>query len=193
MNPSQNPSALRSKKIITETLLLLMKQYPYGEITIKHILLESGISRKTFYRNFTSKDDVLNAYIDTMLISYTKALANQNQYLFIPMLDIIFSVCEKNKELLFLLRDNQLLHLFLFKLNKFILEEHGKLTGHDLESRHNRDNDLFSDYIIFFNIGGIWNVIVKWIDNDMLDSVNDIKKTLAYYLSDIGNIDLRNI
>lgn len=26
MNPSQNPSALRSKRIITETLLLLMKQ-----------------------------------------------------------------------------------------------------------------------------------------------------------------------
>ena len=44
MNPTQNPSALRSKKEITETLLLLMKEYAYGEITVKHILLESGNS-----------------------------------------------------------------------------------------------------------------------------------------------------
>ena len=67
MNPTQNPIALRSKKIIAEVLLRLMTQYPYAEITVKHILLEAGISRKTFYRNFSSKDDVLDAYIEAIL------------------------------------------------------------------------------------------------------------------------------
>ena len=67
MNPSKNPSALRSKKILTETLLHLMENCPYPEITVKQILLESGISRKTFYRNFLSKDDVLNSHIDAII------------------------------------------------------------------------------------------------------------------------------
>lgn len=49
MNPTQNPSALRSKKVITESLLFLMKQYPYKEITVKQILLETDVSRKTIY------------------------------------------------------------------------------------------------------------------------------------------------
>lgn len=78
MNPSQNPSALRSKKIITETLLHLMTQHPYAEITVKHILLESNISRKTFYRNFSSKDDVLNSYMDSILHSYITCIIEQN-------------------------------------------------------------------------------------------------------------------
>lgn len=82
MNSSQNPSALRSKKIITETLLRLMEQYPYSEITVKLILLESTVSRKTFYRNFSSKDDVLNSYIDAILLSYLDTLKENEEYSF---------------------------------------------------------------------------------------------------------------
>ena len=82
MNPSQNPSAVRSKKVITETLLRLMAQYPYTEITVKHILLEADVSRKTFYRNFYSKDDVLNSYIDAILHCYVASIAEQEQYSF---------------------------------------------------------------------------------------------------------------
>ena len=59
MNDSQNPSALRSKKQITDALLKLMEDLPYSEISVKQIVLETGLERKTFYNNFTSKDDVL--------------------------------------------------------------------------------------------------------------------------------------
>ena len=79
MNPTQNPSALRSKKVITESLLLLMKKYPYAEITVKQILLETDISRKTFYRNFLSKDDVLNSFINTILQDYVDTIQQQQQ------------------------------------------------------------------------------------------------------------------
>ena len=58
MNESKNPSALRSKQEITDALLALMEKYPYNEISVKQIMLETGLVRKTFYRNFSSKDDV---------------------------------------------------------------------------------------------------------------------------------------
>lgn len=185
MNPSQNPSALRSKKIITETLLRLMEQYPYEEITVKHILLEADVSRKTFYRNFLSKDDVLNSYIDTILIDYLSTLRESEQYSFLKMLDVIFYFCEANRKTLFLLRDNELLYLLLMKLNKLILSEHEKIARYDSE--------LLSEYIVSFNIGGIWNIIVRWMENDMCDSVEDIKKNMVYYLSHIRNIDMRDV
>ena len=41
MYPTQNPIALRSKKLITETLLTLLKTYPFNEITVKQILIEA--------------------------------------------------------------------------------------------------------------------------------------------------------
>ena len=41
MTESNNPSALRSQKEITEALLSLMKEYPYNEISVKQIILEA--------------------------------------------------------------------------------------------------------------------------------------------------------
>lgn len=41
------------------------------------------------------------------------------------------------------------------------------------------------DYIIAFNIGAIWNVIMKWIEYDMKESPEQIKATLLKYLSNL--------
>lgn len=192
MNPSQNPSALRSKRILTETLLRIMKEYPYYEITVKHILLESGISRKTFYRNFLSKDDILNSYIDSILLEYLEAIREQGTYAMIQMLDIIFSFCEKNQEFLFLLRDNELLYLLLMKLNRLIPVEHERITQKDPDHSPGTSSAL-SQYIVLFNIGGIWNIIAGWLERDMQDDAAEIKKAIIYYLQNIGTIDLRNV
>lgn len=169
-----------------------MKEYPYHEITVKHILLESGISRKTFYRNFLSKDDILNSYIDSILLEYLEAIREQGTYAMIQMLDIIFSFCEKNQEFLFLLRDNELLYLLLMKLNRLIPVEQERITQKD--PKHGPGtSSVLSQYIVFFNIGGIWNIIARWVEHDMQDSTADIKKTVIYYLQNIGTIDLRNV
>lgn len=192
MNPTQNPSALRSKKVITESLLLLMKQYPYSEITVKQILLETDISRKTFYRNFLSKDDVLNSFIETILQDYVNTIQQQQQeYSFVKTLDIIFEFCERNREILFILRDNNLLYLLLEKLNALILKEHNRYNS-QLQENH-LGSPLLTEYIVYFNIGGIWNLIVRWIKNNMCDSVTDIKKSVVFYLANIRKIDIRDI
>lgn len=176
MNPTQNPSALRSKKIITETLITLLKDYPLSEITVKHILLESGISRKTFYRNFSSKEDVLSSYIDSILFEYKDKIIDDSNITFTESFDIIFNFCAVNKELLIILKNNNLLYLPLMKLNTLLPTLHK-----DIDNR---------SYLIYFNIGGIWNIIVNWINNDMLDSADKIKRNLIDYLSDINNISL---
>ena len=74
MYNSSNPSSIRSKQQIIEALLRLMEKYPYDEISVKQIVLETDLVRKTFYRNFSSKDDVLNAYISQKIYEYTRAL-----------------------------------------------------------------------------------------------------------------------
>lgn len=41
------------------------------------------------------------------------------------------------------------------------------------------------DYIIAFNIGAIWNVIMKWIEYDMKETPEQIKTTLLKYLANL--------
>ena len=182
MNPSQNPSAIRSKKEITDALLRLMGTHSYNDITVKQIILESRVARKTFYRNFLSKDDVLNAYIDSAMQQYKYSLQQLADCQLSGILDAIFSFCIQNQDLLFLLRDNNLMHMFLHKWNTFIPMIHNQIV--------NPDHPIFSafsveqvDYIIAFNIGAIWNLIMKWIEHDMKDSPDTIKKMILKYIA----------
>ena len=96
---SDNPSAVRSQKEITAALLILMKEHPYNEITVKQILLESKLARKTFYRNFESKDDVLFSLLRCNLEEYFDIVNNAKG----GVLDTIFEFADKNRELLMLL------------------------------------------------------------------------------------------
>lgn len=42
------------------------------------------------------------------------------------------------------------------------------------------------DYIIAFNVGAAWNVILKWMEQDMQDTPEHIKKTLIDYLENLS-------
>lgn len=79
----------------------------------------------------------------------------------------------------------------LEKLNVLILNEHNRYI---YESQENHlESQLLTEYIIYFNIGGVWNLIVRWIENNMRDAVIDIKKSVIFYLSNIRKIDIRDI
>lgn len=180
MKNTQNPSALRSKKEFSDALLNLMQKYPYSEITVKQIVLETSLVRKTFYLNFDSKDDVLNSIIDQAIHEYTQALDSAPD----GPLQVIFEFCNRNRKLLSLLQKNNMMYLLLIRLNE-IIPEHNI----DLDSSNNPFvkliGDLDPDYLIAFNIGAIWNVIFKWVDRGMTDSLEDIEKTLREYLKRI--------
>ena len=38
------------------------------------------------------------------------------------------------------------------------------------------------DYLIAFNIGAIWNVIFKWVERGMEESLDNVRGTLETYL-----------
>lgn len=183
MNPSTNPSALRSKKEITDALLLLMTRFPYDEIATKQIILQSGVSRKTFYRNFDSKDDVLNSYIDSRIDEYVQDLLHMEVVSLSNILDTIFVFCQKNAGMIQYLARNNRLHLMQYALNQTIPVLHKQLNIGSNPIFSEIDN---ADYVIRFNVGGIFNMMELWISNGMKDSVEDIKKNIERYIRNLS-------
>lgn len=43
-----------------------------------------------------------------------------------------------------------------------------------------------ASYIIAFNIGAVWNIIMKWLENDMLEKPETIKKILINYITGLA-------
>jgi len=181
MNPTTNKSAIRSQMEITQALMNLIKEKPYAEITVKEILIDSKISRKTFYRNFESKDDVLKAYILRIMCEYSDEVLKK-KYITLPdIVDIAFPFCESKKELFLLLSKNNLLNMILDALNVNIPKLHYAITGLDISSD--------TAYMLAFNIGAFYNVLQKWIEGGMQDSAEEIKITLKRYLSSMQIIE----
>ena len=207
MKKSQNPSAVRSRREISNALLKLMQEHPYAEISVKQIIMETSLTRKTFYLNFSSKDDVLESILDELIREYTAALSKANEennlaetkYLdeaisvdttgkvdtITNPLSVIFSFCDKNKAFLSLLHKNKMLYFLLIRLNEF-LPEYSKTEDMNSNPFAKLMGELEPDYLIAFNVGAIWNVLFKWIDRGMVDSLDSIQETLKKYLKRIN-------
>ncbi len=59
MNKKQEANALVIE-CITSALLEMMKTKPFDSITITGLTKRAGVGRVSFYRNFESKEDILN-------------------------------------------------------------------------------------------------------------------------------------
>ncbi|MFT8977736.1 helix-turn-helix domain-containing protein, partial [Liquorilactobacillus nagelii] len=56
----QERLAEQSRAWLTEALFVLLQQENYNEITVKKIAEQAQLSRRTFYRSFKNKDELLN-------------------------------------------------------------------------------------------------------------------------------------
>lgn len=182
MNGSTNPSAIRSKAEICEALIRLMKDHPYEEITVKQIALEAKLVRKTFYRNFDSKEDVLETILDKLIAEYKKQLIMSNK---IMPIEVIFNFCIEHKNLILLFDKNNLMYRIQQKLNDAIPVKLEELMAFGFVP-----TEFFCgfdpSYQILFNIGGIWNVICRWAHGGMEDDPKQLIEELSKYIVTLG-------
>ena len=161
-----------------------MHEIPYEEITVKRIILDTDLVRKTFYRNFKSKDDVLDSIIDKAIDEYTDALVSTTD----DPLTVIFDFCKLNKELFSLLQKNSMLYLLLLKLNEKI-PQISRTTDPDKNPFVKLMSDLEPDYLIALNIGAIWNIISLWLERGMKEDPSEIRHLIEEYLKRIAGTD----
>ncbi len=66
-----NPTALKSQQWLAQTLLDLMEEKQYNDISIKDICIKADLSRQTFYNYFDSKEELFRFLLRS---SYEKKL-----------------------------------------------------------------------------------------------------------------------
>ena len=66
----KNKTAVQSQCMIAEALYRLMQTKAFHRITITEICEEAGVGRKTFYRNFDWKEDVVDFQLSQLCAEY---------------------------------------------------------------------------------------------------------------------------
>lgn len=115
---------------IMEALLILMESMSYHSISISAICQKAGVARTTFYRNFSSKEDMLAGWIDQVTDQFLAASnirfkADAIEEYFILLIQHMY----KYRSACIQLERNGLLHLVRQKFDTVFLEKYGDELG----------------------------------------------------------------
>ena len=156
--PKENPQKEVSRGRIVAALLDLMGDgTAYRDISVTLLAGRAGLSRRTFYRHFTSVDAVLDARLCDLGASFaaraTAALDAERRLGDLAF--AYFSFWEQHEPLLVLLRDNELLHLTgsrFWEGARDALVADGEAAG---------DSSLA--YLYRFMAGGMSSMLDQWV------------------------------
>lgn len=104
----------KTRKSLAQAMLRLLIKHDYESITITSLCSEADIVRKTFYNNFSSKDDVIYFAIDE-IFSEIEGQIDFKSMNTKDILSICFNFIDANQEDLLLFYRRGLLN---FALNK---------------------------------------------------------------------------
>lgn len=173
----ENPSSILSKKLIFESFLDMLAVKPLSSISISEIAENANVDRRTFYRHFKSKNDVIRYYIRDVSKKYENKLFHYAPNYIYSNVRAIFETLLFMKETLLILHKQNLLDMFISEFN-IILEKYqykyAKSESLKLEN---------VDYYAAYERGGLTEIVKKWISENCVHSPDKMGKLLEKYFS----------
>lgn len=176
MNKTDNPISVKSKQWIMESLVSLMENKPFKEITISEISDNAQLVRRTFYRNFSSKEDVLQAYFNMLVKEFEDRLMELSVLTTATALRELFRLCKKYEKFLLSLKRSNMLGFMLEQWNAVLPILHSNMLD-KIQNFPQTSSEETLTYILTFNVGGTFNILMKWINDGMTispDKLSDI-------------------
>ena len=157
----RNKTAMQSQHMIADALVALLRRKPYAAITVSELCEEAAIGRKTFYRNFDTKEDVIDLILDGLLECYSRRLkeVSSEERLFFH-----FAFIKEHVEFLTALYHNGLIGLANRKFSVLIAETMPVWS----------DNPIEQEYRSRFVCAGIEAIEAVWMERDCQESISRI-------------------
>lgn len=169
--------ALRTKEWMLKSLLSLMVEKDFQQITVSEIANRAGLDRRTFYRHFQSKEDILTGRVRSLAVEYEQILRHSPVMNTRSIALSFFLICRENRELLKLLARHKLMPLLLYELGGLFPQIHNKYhTGDDFYA------PFETRYAMYYHVGGFWNVLVHWLEQDMDKTPEDLADMIGHML-----------
>ena len=150
---------------IIDALFNLMKKKSYESISITEIADKAGASRISFYRNFTSKEDIIVKWIDKVTDKFLNESDisfknNSNKDYFMKL----FTHLDNYKDRCILIYKAGLDYLLKNKFDEVFISIYIK---------------EFDPYKVYFTSGGIYNTYYYWLSNGCKETPEELSNKLV--------------
>ena len=164
-----NKRELSVAQYITNSLFELMKAKPYNDISITEITDKAKVNRVSFYRNFTSKEDIINKWITSTTQNFlSKSDINYQKDSTLDYFTKLFTHLEKYKTEAMLIYNANLFNLLKNEFDNNLINLHKK---------------EYSNYKSYFLAGGIFNVYYFWLINGCKETPQQVAEKLVDLMS----------
>jgi AcrR family transcriptional regulator len=152
-----------TKKYITAALFKLMNSMEFNEISVTMITDKAGVGRVSYYRNFSSKEDIIIKYFQSSVSSFMEEAPEINkQKDYLPLIEFVFKKFYENREIFRLIDKAKLGYIYLDFLNSGFAFNFQKNFA-DSPKLHAA---LYS--------GSLYNLSMSWIEDGFLESPKDL-------------------
>lgn len=163
MNTTNGKIAVQSKQKMVRALLAIMHRYDYKEITITQIAQEAGLSRKTFYRLFSGKDEILAFFFEELFEECFAQIRARRLRHYWDVVQLFFDFWEERRDLLLLLQKNGLLPRVFEQSYQYAMQ-----VFEFVRSKETADAlALPLPYLLAYSVGGTHSMLLKWVEAGM--------------------------
>ncbi len=164
------------KELYTEALFELLKKVPYQDISVVDLVKKSGASRASFYRNYVSKDQIVEEYCEQVIGSIfdNHPISADNIR---DQVCSIFKHIHEEKEKLILLKDSDLIS----RIDRYVFD--GTIN------QINLNKVLNNRYQPYFFAGAATALIKAWVHYGFEESPEKMTDVFFRSLSGYMEID----
>ena len=163
-----------SRQRIEEALFALIEEKDYIQITVSEIALRADVARRTFYRLYENKDDVIHGYFERLCGEYRQSYPPLQRYDLEQIAGDYFSFWHRYREILLKLYRCGLGNLVGYEISRASFEVIKKRIGSEtLQKEKNLD------YFIDYSVGGFIRLLSRWIESGMEETPEQYARAVA--------------
>ena len=166
---SNNEANRITREAICTALLYLMDTKEFDRISISELARKAGVSRQSFYRNYSSKEDIVIEIEENLLSVFEDSLNDPKHITDIHLWFYdLFCFVRENRKLILVLQRADLMDV-LFSKASFLAESW-------MGKRNARMH-----YYIIGSLAAIKAVVMEWISTGMKESCNKMADICMEY------------
>ncbi len=182
MDKKDDLRVIKTKKILYETLIELMKTKTFEEIKVSDICTKALINRSTFYTHYDDKYELLLEFINSLKeefineLSKNKNILNTREY-YLEMIRLFLDHIENKKDIYNAIMINN--------RNSIMMDILSSVANNEVIKKMESSNistKVPANIIAKFYLGGVLNLGIEWLRDTNKNSKEEIIKYLEILL-----------
>ena len=182
MDKKDDLRVIKTKKILYETLIELMKTKTFEEIKVSDICTKALINRSTFYAHYEDKYELLLEFINSLKeefineLSKNKNILNTREY-YLEMIRLFLDHIESKKDIYNAIMINN--------RNSIMMDILSSVANNEVIKKMESSNistKVPANIIAKFYLGGVLNLGIEWLRDTNKNSKEEIIKYLEILL-----------